>query len=104
MNPADITAADQIGSLVRVALRQQFGAALDAIDDDMSLRDALGDRYDSLAVLDCVCRIESAFGIEVDFVDHDVRYVFATMRRISQFVRDRLEDLATLGSRPAALL
>ncbi|MET0135033.1 MAG: acyl carrier protein [Kibdelosporangium sp.] len=101
MKPVIITAPDQIGPLVRAALRQQFGVALDSVDDDASLRDTLGDRFDSLAVLDCVSRVERTFGIEVDFVDHDVRYSFATVRRISSYVRDQLEDLAVLG-RPSA--
>lgn len=81
---------------VRATLRLQFGAALDDIADDDLLRDGLGDRYDSVTALECVCRIESEFGIAVDFVDHDIRYSFSTIARIRGYVRDRLEDNAVL--------
>jgi acyl carrier protein len=83
---------------VRTALCKQFGAALEPVADNDLLREALGDRYDSLAALECICRIESEFGIEVDFVEHDVRHFFSTIELICEFVRDQLEDLAVLGA------
>ncbi|HEX3780028.1 MAG TPA: acyl carrier protein [Pseudonocardiaceae bacterium] len=85
---------------VRAALHKQFGAALDPITDTDLLRETLGDRYDSLAALECICRIEAEFGIEVDFVEHDVRHFFSTIELIGQFVGDQLEDLAVLGGSP----
>ncbi|QUQ68823.1 acyl carrier protein [Kutzneria sp. CA-103260] len=95
--PVASAAAVTVADRVRVALRLQFGALVDPVGADDLLSDALGDRYDSLAALECVCRIESTFGIEVDFVEHDIRHHFSTLRLIAEFVAERLEDLAVLG-------
>jgi acyl carrier protein len=88
---------DQLGTRVREVLRGQFGAAIDEVPADAELAERLQGSYDSLAALECVTRIETEFGIEVDFVGHDVRYWFATTGRIVRFVADRLEDRTALG-------
>jgi|GEM_PF-922367 acyl carrier protein len=84
---------------VRKALRSRFGADINAIGDEESLAQALGDRFDSLAVLEAVSVVEAEFDIEIDFVADDVRYLFGTIARIAQFARDRLADQAVLGWR-----
>jgi acyl carrier protein len=95
---AAVPTEQEIGTRVRATLRPLFGDALDGADDTTELTVALGDRYDSLAALECVSRVEAEFGIEVDFVAHDVRHHFASLGRIAEFVRDQLEDLAVLGT------
>lgn len=82
---------------VRGALEPLLGEPLAAVADDDDLARALGDRYDSLTALECVSRVEAEFDIEVDFVEHDVRHVFATLSRIGAFVQEQLEDRAVLG-------
>ena len=39
---------------------------------------------------------QERFGIEVDYVGDDVRYWFETLEKMEQFVKERLEDTATL--------
>lgn len=80
-------------------LHAQFGDT-DPFDDDVEFPRSLGDRFDSLGALEFVTGVEREFGIEVDFVGHDVRYVFSTVGRVVGFVRDRLEDRETLGGTP----
>ncbi|MEJ7705051.1 MAG: acyl carrier protein [Geodermatophilaceae bacterium] len=82
---------------MRAVLHGQVGDALDGIGDDDELREHLADRYDSLAAMEFVASVEAEFGIEVDFVAHDVRHIFVTIARIARFVRDQLEDRAVLG-------
>ena len=94
------SATTDLAERVRTALTKQFGSILEPVADNDLLRDALGDRYDSLAALECICRIESEFGIEVDFVEHDVRHFFSTIELICAFVADQLEDLEALTSNP----
>ncbi|MFD4669605.1 acyl carrier protein [Lentzea sp. NPDC058450] len=96
MNATDLPTLDQTRARVRTVLRDQVGDVLDGVADDDELRDVLADRYDSLAAMEFVSRIETEFGIEVDFVSHDVRFVFSTLSRISGFVQDLLEDNAAL--------
>jgi acyl carrier protein len=84
------------GEQVRQALRGQLGDLIDPIADSDDLPTALGDRYDSLGAMECVSAIETAFGIEVDFVTDDVRHSFGTIGRITEFVQDKLDDLAVL--------
>lgn len=81
---------------VRALLRVRFGAEIDAVTADADLAAALGERFDSLAALECITEVENAFGIEVDFVAHDVRHWFSTIERIAVFVGDELEDRALL--------
>lgn len=98
---SQIPSPAQIGVRVRATVREVLGEALDAVTDTDELRDKLGDRYDSLRAIEGITRIEQEFGIEVDFVGHDVRYEFATLERIARFVRWQLEDLQTLNGAPA---
>ncbi|GGM13675.1 hypothetical protein GCM10010129_67160 [Streptomyces fumigatiscleroticus] len=91
-----VPALDDLTTQVRATLGPLLGDALTAVADDDDLARALGDRYDSLTALECVSRIEAAFDVEVDFVAHDVRYVFATVGRIASFVRDLIEDRTAL--------
>ncbi|MQY20213.1 hypothetical protein NRB20_33110 [Nocardia sp. RB20] len=84
--------AEQISTRVRNTLRSVLGEALDAVADADELRERLGDRFDSLRAVECITRIEEEFGIEVDFVGHDVRYEFASLERIARFVNWQLED------------
>lgn len=99
MTMSAVPADEEVLDRVRRTLREQFGAIFDPVGDDDELRAALGERYDSLAALECITRVEAEFGIEVDFVVHDLRYAFSTVRRICRFVRDQLEDLAVMGER-----
>jgi acyl carrier protein len=82
---------------VRAALSRQLGDIVSQVPDEAALPETLGARYDSLAALECITRIEEEFGVEVDFVEHDVRYWFASIDRIARFTRDRLEDVAVTG-------
>ncbi|MCH6162576.1 acyl carrier protein [Streptomyces marispadix] len=96
MSNRTIPAYDQTLTRVREVLGELLGDGVQSAADDQPLTEALGDRYDSLAALECVSRVEGAFGIEVDFVAHDVRYSFATLGRIAEFVQGELEDRAVL--------
>ncbi|MFY1671567.1 acyl carrier protein [Plantactinospora sp. WMMB334] len=89
---------EELRARVRAALRGRLGPAVDDVADDVPLPEALGARYDSLAALECITLVEAEFEVEVDFVEHDVRYAFATVERIVQFVHDRLEDRVALGT------
>jgi acyl carrier protein len=92
------TSTTDIQEQVQVVLRRIIGSLVDELSPDDELAAILGDRYDSLTALECITAIEGAFGIEVDFVAQDVRYWFATIGRMTTFVRDQLEDRAALGS------
>lgn len=83
---------NDIGLRLRAALRPTLGSEVDTLDGDVELVDALGERYDSLAALECVSQVEDAFGFEVDFVAHDVRFWFSTLNRMERFVAEALED------------
>lgn len=91
------TVDEELTTRVRAALHRQFGSMMAAVDDDRELRDVLGDRYDSLAVMECVSRIEREFGVEVDFMEHDVRYHFSSVGLICRYLADQLEDQRTLS-------
>lgn len=99
MSNGTIPAYDETLTRVREVLAELLGDGLKSAAHDQPLTEALGDRYDSLAALECVSRVEGAFGVEVDFVAHDVRYSFATLGRIAEFVQGELEDRAVLGHR-----
>ncbi|GGK73792.1 acyl carrier protein [Mangrovihabitans endophyticus] len=88
-SPADVR------SRTRDALRQRLGP-LDTVPDETPLPDALGPRYDSLTALECIGLVEAEFGIEVDFIEHDVRHAFRSIAAITGFVHDLLEDQASL--------
>jgi acyl carrier protein len=83
---------------VRTVMCKCLGEEITTLDPDVSLPEALGERYDSLAVMECVTALEGFFDIEVDFVAHDVRHWFSTLGRMAQFIRGQLEDRALLGS------
>ncbi|MEU6020292.1 acyl carrier protein [Micromonospora sp. NPDC048871] len=88
---------DELQQQIRAVLRRTIGEPVDNLGPDDDLATALGSRYDSLTALECISAIESSFDIEVDFVGQDVRYWFATLGRMTTFVRDQLEDRASLG-------
>ncbi|MTE15655.1 acyl carrier protein [Nocardia aurantiaca] len=92
-----IPTPEQLTQRVRGALRAVLGPDLDTVADSDELRDKLGDLYDSLRAVECITRIEEEFGIEVDYVGHDVRYEFATPERIVRFVQWQLQDLAAIN-------
>jgi acyl carrier protein len=82
---------------IRRTLHDQLGDIMAEVPDDALLPEALGSRYDSLAAMECITRVEEEFGIEVDFVAHDVRYSFSSIDRIARFTAERLEDMAVIG-------
>ncbi len=83
---------------IRAVLRERLGDDITTLDADTGLAQALGERYDSLAAMECITAIEEAFDVEVDFVAHDVRHSFSTLARMTEFVRAQLEDRALLRS------
>ncbi|GAA3873279.1 hypothetical protein GCM10022243_43040 [Saccharothrix violaceirubra] len=89
---------DDVLARIRTLLGGRFGPEFDAVADDAVLSDALGDRYDSLGALECITAVEQEFGIEIDFVAHDVRHAFSRVDNMAGFVRDRLEDLEVFGT------
>jgi acyl carrier protein len=97
MPETTLPSVDDVRARVRAVLRTQFGAAADALADDSEFV-TLAAGFDSLTALDMIARVESEFGIEVDFVGHDVRHWFASPGRITRYVTDQLEDRAALGS------
>lgn len=88
-NPQDILAR------VRHILVERLGETFVSVPVDVDLRQTLGDGYDSLTATECIYAIEESFGIEVDFIADDVRYWFATLERMGEFVAGRLEDAGT---------
>jgi acyl carrier protein len=88
---------DQIRTRVWALLHNQFGPAADRLTEDGEFVNTLADGFDSLTALDLIGRVEAEFGIEVDFVAHDVRHWFASPGRITRFVQEQLEDRAALG-------
>jgi acyl carrier protein len=88
---------EDLEQTVRDVLRRRLGATIDPVAADQKLADALAERYDSLMALECVTAVEAEFGIEVDFVTHDVRHWFSSIALMAQFVRAELEDRAALG-------
>jgi len=78
------------GRVLKV-LAARFGEAALALIGDAEFALALPG-YDSLAALELVTAVETEFDIEVDFVADDVRYSFSTLDRVTEYVRDRLED------------
>ncbi|MFL6110515.1 MAG: acyl carrier protein [Catenulispora sp.] len=97
MNQTTDTVTDtEIADRVRSALSKVLGEQVAALDPEQNLAQTFGDRYDSLAAMECVVQVEGEFGIEVDFVAHDVRHWFSSLALITAFVRDQLEDQALL--------
>lgn len=83
----------EINNRIQAVLEKRFGDAARALSGDADLTDALPG-FDSLAALEYVTAVEGEFGIEVDFVGDDVRYWFSTLGRTTEYVRERVEDLA----------
>ncbi|OUD02909.1 acyl carrier protein [Streptomyces swartbergensis] len=83
----------EISNRVLAVLEKRFGDAARTLAADADLSDALPG-FDSLAALEYVTAVEGEFGIEVDFVGDDVRYWFSTLGRTTEYVRDRVEDMA----------
>jgi acyl carrier protein len=96
-NATPLATEDEIRARVRNTLSGCLGETVDDVADAADLRETLGERYDSLAAMECISAVENTFSIEVDFVVDDVRYWFATVDRIVQFVTHRLEDSTTLA-------
>ncbi|MBL1065945.1 acyl carrier protein [Streptomyces sp. 7-21] len=94
--PTSVPEETQIREGIREALAGPLGDALASVTDDAELNQALGERYDSLTAMECITAVENRFNIEVDFVADDVRHWFSTIDRMTQFVRERLEDGAVL--------
>ncbi|CAM5597424.1 MULTISPECIES: acyl carrier protein [Streptomyces] len=86
----------EILTRLRAALSVPLGDAVQGVAEDADLTEALGERYDSLAAMECITAVETQFGVEVDFVADDVRHIFSTLSRITEFVQGRLEDDAAL--------
>ncbi len=82
---------------VRRALGEVLDADLESFERDATLAETPGIYYDSASVVECVVAIESEFGIEVDFVEDDVRFAFRTIGTISDFVSRKLADSHALS-------
>lgn len=91
MNDAELRAA------VRPLVADLVQHTLDPADDDHALAELAPERYDSLAVLDCVGIVEQRFGISIDLVDDDLRMSFRSVRSIAELVARKLRDMAALG-------
>jgi hypothetical protein len=87
----------QITDAIRSAIGEIVGATLDPAQDATPLN-SLYERYDSLAVIDSVVRIEEALNVSVDLVQDDLRSTFASISAIERLVRGKLADQAVLGS------
>lgn len=98
MTDAVSATAGDIHARVWTVLQEQFGPAAAELTEDDEFVDVLTTGFDSLTAIDTISRVESAFGVEIDFVSHDVRYWFASPARIVRFISDQLEDQAALRS------
>jgi acyl carrier protein len=81
----------------RLVISELLEVALDPANDQRALVEA-HHRYDSLAVLDAVGRVEQAFGVRVDLVDDDLRTTFVSIASIAELVERKLADQAALAS------
>jgi acyl carrier protein len=89
---------DEVRDRIRTVLQRHIGDPVATVAAGDDLAAVLGERYDSLTAMECITAVEAEFGIEVDFVAHDVRHWFATIDRMAAFVGRELEDRALLGS------
>jgi acyl carrier protein len=80
---------------VRAAISELLEVTLDPTYDDQLLAE-MHPRYDSLAVLDAVGRVEQVFNVAIDLVDDDLRTTFASIASIAALVDRKLTDRATL--------
>jgi acyl carrier protein len=81
-----------VATRVRAVIAEQFGEQETALPADVRLVDAIPG-LDSLAMMRLITAIEKEFGFEVDFVGDDVRYIFATIDRMTDYIGDLLEDM-----------
>lgn len=81
----------------RLVVSELLRVALDPANDQRALVEA-HPRYDSLAVLDAVGRVEQVFGIRVDLVEDDLRTTFVSINSIAGLVERKLADQAALAS------
>jgi acyl carrier protein len=89
--------ATAIEERVRRSLGDVLDADLAGVERDQTLAETPGIYYDSASVVECVVAIESEFGIEVDFVEDDIRYAFQTIATIADFVARKLADRHALA-------
>ncbi|MFD6069985.1 MULTISPECIES: acyl carrier protein [Amycolatopsis] len=97
MTLSSVPTLETLQTRTRAVLAALFGPEINDLPADAPLPETLGDRYDSLGAMECVTAMEKEFDIEVDFVEHDVRYTFAQLDRIAEFVHSQLEDQAVFG-------
>lgn len=86
-----------IEQTIRKCLRLLVGESANDISRDMPVREAVAS-FDSLMAMDFIAAIEDAFQVEVDFVQHDVRFHMETIAKSVDFVRDLLQDKEVLGA------
>jgi acyl carrier protein len=98
MSTEDMRGPGDLLARVRRAYADALRLPCEDVPIEAELREAVGDRYDSLAAVECVAAVESEFGIEVDFVADDVRYWFSSVANTAEFVARRLADQATLAT------
>jgi acyl carrier protein len=87
----------EIVDRVRATVSKVIDADLDPATDTTPIS-TLHERYDSLAVLDCVGAVEAEFAVSVDLVTDDLRTTFASVEAIAGLVERKLADQALLGS------
>ena len=87
----------EIERRIRACLRHVVGETASHIPHELPIRDAVAS-FDSLAAMEFVTALEDEFGIEVDFVLHDVRFRMQTIQRSVGFVQELLEDKEVLGA------
>ncbi|HFN0790193.1 TPA: acyl carrier protein [Klebsiella variicola subsp. variicola] len=76
---------------VRGIITSQFGNDSGNISGNSALADTIQD-YSSLSSLNLINKIEDEFNLEVDFVSDDIRYSFANINNIVNYIKERLED------------
>lgn len=75
----------------RASLAKVVGAAARTAPENEPLPDVLGN-FDSLAAMELIENLEDEFGVEVDFIAHDVRFRLRTISSGTEFITDLLED------------
>ncbi|MFF1611588.1 acyl carrier protein [Amycolatopsis sp. NPDC058278] len=88
---------EEIREGVRTALAGVLGVELDAAQDDTPLADIAPEKYDSLGVLDCVAKLEQAFGISVDLVEDHLLTTFRSVGSITALIERKRHDAEVLG-------
>lgn len=96
-NSQTSTAQTDLTSDIRAAIGEALGTGLDPAQDALPLSE-LYERYDSLAVIDCVGTVEQATGVTIDLVEDDLRTTFASVASIEALVRRKSADRSVLAS------